>query len=167
MHEHSDTTFIRRQALYICACAHYCLVVRNSVIGNSIMASTGGSSGGSAHNRLRQQVMNTTSLLLQAVDNLHQQRSTPGRGSSSSSNVLDSDPNQSSSVSISGTPHQVESFPNRVGSSNLPIQHCKLLQTKLLHPQTTSHATQRNKPRWRTGTSLLLDGHPEETGRRS
>ena len=62
--------------------------------------------------------MNTTSLLLQAVDNLEQQRSTPGRGSSSSSNVLDSNPNQSSSVSISGTPHQVESFPNRVGSSN-------------------------------------------------
>lgn len=107
MHEHSDTTFIRRQALYICACAHYCLVVRNSVTGNSIMATTGGSSGGSAHNRLRQQVMNTTSLLLQAVDNLEQQRSTPGRGSSSSSNFLDSNPNQSSSVSISGTPHQV------------------------------------------------------------
>ena len=73
-----------------------------------------GTSGGSAHNRLRQQVMNTTSLLPQAVDNLEQQRDTPGRGSSSSSNVLESNPRRSSSVSNSGTPNR---YSNQLGTS--------------------------------------------------
>ena len=85
------------------------------IAGNLIMAGTGGSSGGSAHNRLRQQVMNTTSLL---VDNLEQQRDTPGRGSSSSLNVLESNPRRSSSVSNSGTPNR---YSNQLGtSSNQP-----------------------------------------------
>ena len=62
--------------------------------------------------------MNTTSLLLQAVDNLEQQRDTPGRGSSSSSNVLESNPRRSSSVSNSGTPNR---YSNQLGtSSNQP-----------------------------------------------
>ena len=85
------------------------------IAGNLIMA---GTSGGSAHNRLSQQVMNTTSLLPQAVDNLEQQRDTPGRGSSSSSNVLESNPRRSFSVSNSGTPNR---YSNQLGTSSTQL----------------------------------------------
>ena len=58
------------------------------------------------------------------MDNLEQQRDTPGRGSSSSSNVLESNPRRSSSVSNSGTPNrysnQLGTSSNQLGSSTRP-----------------------------------------------
>ena len=93
--------------------------------------------------RLRQQVMNTTSLLLQAVDNLEQQRDTPGRGSSSSSNVLESNLRRSSSVSNSGTPNrysnQLGTSCNQLGSSTRPGNQSGTSSTR---PDSISNAAQ-------------------------